>query len=384
MQNNNESNNLSNKSGKMNFLTIIAVGGAYASYQIGAGSASGQEALQYFVSYGSKWCLILPIFVAIAIAIYCYLMFRRCGNFENPNDGYEFYYGKYLGKVIDLFSIVLIGGIGLGLFSGCGASLKLYLGIPEYAGAIILGVVSVITALLGLEKLIDILGVCGVLIFGVMVIVAIATLLNPMVSLSETDAAIPQLLEEGTILRASVLGIENPIISTINYTGITLMTAFPFLVALSSRNKNKSEMIGSSITSGIFFSGTIYVGGVIILFTLPKLAEIGGLQVPNLAACKMMFPVLSYFVLAIIICAIYSTITGYLWIIGRRFAKDGTWKQRIIFLAVALIGIFTGSFVPFNQVVNFIFPIAGLVGIVMFIGIIIKEIQMAGSNKTEA
>lgn len=381
MENNLEKKNTSAKT-KVSVGTIIAVGGAYASYQIGAGSASGQEALQFFVSYGSKWALVLPIFVAILIALYCAIIYKRGAQFEKAEQAYSFYCGKYVGKIFDYFSTILIAGFALGLYSSCGASLNMYLGIPPYVGALIMAVIVFFTVILGLERLVDILGVCGVLIFLCMVVVAILALANPLSSMQETDAAVPGLLEDGTIYKATMFGIDNPIVTAFNYTGITLLTAFPFLVALSKKVKNKGEALGSSITSGVFFTGTIYVGAIIVLLSLVKLTTINsGLQLPNLAACKAMFPTFSYVVLAILIVAIFSSIAGYSWVVGRRFAKEGTWLQKIIYIAMALIGIFTGSFIPFNQVVNYLYPFAGIVGLIIFALVIITEIRMALKKK---
>lgn len=370
--------------GKVSIGTILAVGGAYASYQIGAGSASGQEALQFFVSYGSKWALTLPIFVAILIGIYCYLIYKRGTQFETAAEAYTFYCGKYTGKFFDYFSTILIAGFALGLYSSCGASLNMYLGVSPYVGAIIMAVIVFLTVILDLKKIVDILGVCGVLIFVCMVIVAIMALFNPLSSIEETDAAVGGMVEDGTILKATMLGIDNPIVTAFNYTGITLLTAFPFLIALSKRMKNNGEVVGSSITSGIFFTGTIYVGAVIVLLSLVKLSTVeSGLQLPNLAACKLMFPTFSYVVLAILIIAIYSSIAGYSWVVGSRFAKQGSWQQKAIYVAMALIGIFTGSFIPFNEVVNALYPFSGIVGLIIFVLVIIGEIRMARAKKAE-
>lgn len=383
---NNLDNNKNKAAKKSGIATMIAVGGAYASYQIGAGSASGQEALQFFVSYGSKWALILPIFVAVLIALYCFLIFKRSFQFETADQAYTFYCGKVVGKIFDYFSTILIAGFALGLYSSCGASLNMYLGIPPYVGACIMAVIVFVTVILGLERLVDILGVCGVLIFACMVIVAILAIFNPLSSMAETDAAVPQMLEEGTIYKATMFGIDNPIVTAFNYTGITLLTAFPFLVALTKKMNNKNnEIVGSSITSGVFFTGTIYVGAIIVLLSLVKLAEIeSGLQLPNLAACKAMFPGFSYVVLIILTIAIYSSIAGYSWVVGRRFAKEGSWLQKAIYIVMAIIGIFTGSFIPFNQVVNILYPFAGIVGLIIFALVIIKEIRLAGKKGTTA
>lgn len=368
---------------KASIITMLSIGGAYASYQIGAGSASGQEALQFFVSYGSKWALTLPIFVAILIAVYCVIIYRRGQQFETAAEAYTFYCGKYIGKLFDYFSTILIAGFALGLYSSCGASLNMYLGISPYVGACIMAVIVFVTVILGLERLVDILGVCGILIFLCMVVVAIMALFNPLSSMAETDAAVPELLEDGTILKATMFGIDNPIVTAFNYTGITLLTAFPFLIALSKRTKNQAEVVGSSITSGVFFTGTIYVGAIIVLLSLVKLCTIdSGLQLPNLAACKAMFPTFSYVVLIILTIAIYSSIAGYSWVVGRRFAKEGSWLQKVIYIAMAIIGIFTGSFIPFNQIVNYLYPFSGIVGLIIFALVIITEIRIASKKNS--
>lgn len=88
-------------------------------------------------------------------------------------------------------------------------------------------------------------------------------------------------------------------------------------------------------------------------------------QVPMLAAIQNMLPMLALPFSIIILLGVFTTITGCLWAIGRRFAEDRTKKQAIIVVSVA-------SFISLSKLVHFIYPLIGAAGIVIFVGIIIK------------
>ena len=60
-------------------------------------------------------------------------------------------------------------------------------------------------------------------------------------------------------------------------------------------------------------------------------------QVPMLAAIQNMLPILAL-PFSIILLGVFTTITGCLWAIGRRFAEDRAKKQAIIVVSVAVPG----------------------------------------------
>lgn len=91
-------------------------------------------------------------------------------------------------------------------------------------------------------------------------------------------------------------------------------------------------------------------------------------QVPMLAAIQNMLPILALPFSIIILLGVFTTITGCLWAIGRRFAEDRAKKQAIIVVSVAVPGVSVAS----CKLVNFIYPLIGAAGIVIFVGIIIK------------
>ena len=100
-----------------------------------------------------------------------------------------------------------------------------------------------------------------------------------------------------------------------------------------------------------------------------------GTEVPMLSAITNILPGIAGPYMVILVIAILTTATGFLWVVGRRFADDKTGKQRLIVAAVSAIGIVVGAFVPFSRLVNIIYPVEGMAGFVIFIGLIVNMIK---------
>lgn len=354
--------------------TLLSVGGAFAAYHIGSGFASGQEVLQFFGSWGGAWAFITPLIPMVFIFIYAVSTFRSgmLQSFENPSDAYVWYCGKWVSKFMDIFSIIMIAGIGLVMFSGCGATLQQYLGVPQYVGAVGLGIIAVFVVWFGLEKVTDVLGVSGIIIIGFVVAVGIYTMVTSDVSLLEAEKNVPQYAAEGKILQASLFGIKSPVVAGLFYGGMTLLDGFPFMIALSRRIKSKKEVVGCAATASVLFTLGVMLVSFTVLMEIDYVIE-SGAQVPMLAIVSEKLPWLSLPFTIVIVAGIFTTIVGYLWIIGRRFAPDKSTKQRIIIVVTALVGIFAGSVIPFGTIINVLYPFAGCVGVVLFVIVVVND-----------
>lgn len=67
------------------------------------------------LSVGGAWAFITPLIPMVFIFIYAVGMFRSgmLQSFENPSDAYAWYCGKWVSEFMDIFSIIMIAGIGL-------------------------------------------------------------------------------------------------------------------------------------------------------------------------------------------------------------------------------------------------------------------------------
>ena len=84
--------------------------------------------------------------------------------FENSNQLYYHFFGKYIGRLLDIYVHLCLVAYILTMIAGSGATLNQYYGLPTFVGTLGMGLVAALIACLGLRKLIDILGSLGIVI----------------------------------------------------------------------------------------------------------------------------------------------------------------------------------------------------------------------------
>ena len=355
--------------------TVLIVSGAYTSYHIGSGFASGQEVLQFFGSWGWYWPLIVPLITAAMTIVFAACSYRGgyVFQFEKPSDAYDQYFGKYVARFMDIFTMVIIACIGLVMFAGSGATLHYYLGLPVYVGAIFMGIISVAVVWLGLEKVTDVLGISGVVMVGIVLIAGIYSLFTADTGMLEAQKNLPEYIAEGKIMQAGVFGIYNPVLAGVFYGGLNLLNSFPFMVALGKNLKSNKEALACGVGSAVLICMGI---SFVVWALIPNLDYIveSGSHIPMLAVTSRILPYLTPLFTLVIIAGIFTTITGYLWLIGRRFAEDRTTRQKVIVAVVAVVGIFAGSIIPFATLINILYPYSGFAGILIFLVIVGNEL----------
>lgn len=370
--------------GKISFMTILSIIGAYAAYGIGSGFATGQEILQYFASWGPKGMVSALIGSAILMGISFSILVRdgflHNDEFKRDSDCFAYYGGKYVGGFIDLFSIALVLGVYVEVFAGCGATINQYFGLPAFAGTIVMGVIVAAVVMLGLKRIVQILSCLGVVFIIYTFCFGVYCLATAGESLSEAGANLPQYIEEGKVLQISILGLRDPFWAGLNYGGVNLIVAVAFVLALGRGTKSRAEAAIGGAGAGVVFMVPVLFSAIAILLNIDYIA-VHGQQVPSLAAVNNMLPGLGKVYLVILVLGIFTTLTGYTWLITDRFSEEGTAKSRIICAIVVVIGMFAGSILTFNAVINVLFPIAGLMGMFLTLLMIIKEVRIRIGKK---
>lgn len=358
---------------KTSITTILKVGGAFAAYCIGAGFASGQETLQFYGSWGGMYPITLTLFTFVLMTIFCVGTYKAGSlkRFKDPNEAYGYYCGGIVGKAIDALCTISIAASTLIMFAGSGATVNQYLGLPVWVGTLFMGVVSVVVVCFGLEKVTNVLGAAGVIIIAIMAVVGIYCIATIPTTFAEGQAHVLTYVQEGTILQGKFMGIDSPAVSIFSLIGAYIVLGLVFNVALGYNCKNKQEIWGSALCSSFFFC----IGVTLVLATLILNMDYIALvkaQVPMLAAIENTLPSFALPFSIIILVGVFTTITGYLWAFGRRFAEDKTKKQRIIVIALSVIGVTVASYIPLSQLVNTIYPLIGIGGMVLFVCILYR------------
>ncbi|WP_196593816.1 YkvI family membrane protein [Pectinatus sottacetonis] len=353
---------------------LIILAGALSAYWIGSGFATGQEALQFFAVYGINGILGGIIFLIIMSAI-TYILYGRgqINKFKNPYDIFEYYCGKLLGQAYIWYSITLIYCIFVVMLAGGGATINQYFGMTTYVGTGIIGILALGTALLGVEKLIDIIGVIGPVKIVFLAIIGLFAL--------KTLAGQPTLLLSKASLMP-VLGFKAAssswLWSATLYAFLALIVSIPFQIncGASANNLKEARISGIIGTLGFTIAIILLVIGEIVYNHL-----IVNQQVPTLAIARYISPVLGLLFSILIVVSIYSAVASFLLMVVRKFAVDKTKKFNIIATVLTFIGVFFGGIIPFDELVNILYPFAGYSAIVFVCFMTFKEVKLKITNK---
>ena len=91
---------------------------------------------------------------------------------------------------------------------------------------------------------------------------------------------------------------------------------------------------------------------------------VAGVQVPTLTIANQLHPWLGYAFIVIILMAIYSTVVSMLWNVAASVTSDGTISNKLATAVLGFIATAIGLFLPFDQLVNIVYVVAGYFGIV--------------------
>ncbi|MDR1572601.1 MAG: hypothetical protein LBS32_08760 [Clostridiales Family XIII bacterium] len=389
---------MENKQKASTFRAFFVVGGAYASYTIGAGFASGNEVIQFAGSFGIPGAFIAVLCAVIMNAYFCASAYKvgQSQSFARNRDVYEFFTGsKIVAWIFDVFVILFVLGIFATMFSGAGSMINQFLGLPQFAGSIILGIIAAVVVFGGFKRVENVLGYAGIIIIAFIVIVGIISLFHPNSSFDQS-APVVQMVQEGAIWQANMFGLlgldwpTNPVINGFIYSGVCLIVCIPFIVALGRSSTNDTKQaIGSGIFSGIFFGVGFLLCLIILLanfnyvvdpasgsmFPIPALAAIQGLFGGGVGGAYMV----------ILIIGIFTTVTGYLWLLTERvFGETKNYKSNIFTAVLMVFGVVLGSVLPFSAMVNFLWPISGFVGVIFVIFMIVRDIRGMGKKDSDS
>jgi uncharacterized membrane protein YkvI len=162
----------------------------------------------------------------------------------------------------------------------------------------------------------------------------------------------------------------------------------PFIVSLGKSTKSSGEAVFAGIFSGFFFYIGAFLVIIVLLFNGNGLVEAGADKmkpIPTLAAVDQLVPALSWLFVVVLIAGIFTTITGYLWLLTDRvFGSTPSTKSRIFTAVLMIIGVAVGGILPFSQIINILWPLSGFVGIILGIFMVIKDVTHWGAKSDAA
>lgn len=360
---------------KTNWKQAFKFMGAVLAFAIGSGFATGQELLQYFTAYGYKSILVGVVFLIIFIySNYCFAVAGYRENFTKGSQVFQYYCGKYLGTAFDYFTVLFCYMSFIVMVSGAASTLNQQYGLPLAAGGILLTVLAGVSVMFGLDRVVEIISKIGPVLVVVALFIGIWNFVDAAAA-GDIGKGIA-MVESGevTVKQAS----NNWFMAGASYGGFCLLWFAGFMAKLGSEQKRMRElMIGQSLSGTFNITACVVVG-----FALAgNVANVAGLQIPNLFLASKIWPGIASVFAIIIFAAIYTTSCPLLWTASSRFTDEGTTKFKILTLVLAVIGCVIALLVPFNVLLNYIYVINGYGGFLLLLLMFIKNVRLRFASK---
>ncbi|WP_269478141.1 hypothetical protein [Hominibacterium faecale] len=345
---------------------VIKLAGAFCAFLIGAGFATGQEIMQYFTNYGIGKAIGVMTINAL-LGAWTSAAVMNLGNESKDVQGLECYKnlcGKYVGTLLSWFVPLFMFLTLMTMMAGFGSTFNQVFGGPEWLGSLILAVVVTLVVLLGLASVIDTIGFIGPTIIVVTMVMAIGVIAKHGVDFANWN----HYITTHDVLLAS----SSWVMAGILYALWNIVMCLPFMSAMGSKAKNKTEVVTGVVLGNVLFAA----GGLcLVLAEGSQIDLIADISVPALAMAQSLSPILGVIYAVVLALAIFTTAVPLMWSVAARLTKEKTMKFAIVCVIIAVLGFF-GSYLPFETLVNIVTPAVGYVGLIGWLFIIWRDIKL--------
>lgn len=324
---------------KDSFKSYLIIAGSYIAFCVGASFSTGNELMQYFSSWGSMGLLGGVISVALMLTlIVIILKDAQKYRLADMKSLFIHYGGKYLGMALYVYTVFYLFVLVVMLISGAGAVFEEHFGINNMLGRAVLTAFMFVTVILGLNKMLELLGKLAYAILILMVITAIIGICNPTDGLSlgsELALARDDLARQST----------NWFVSGLMYFSWAILCQTSFATALAGNTLHTPR----ERVNGMYLGGI----GFLLLTVLPSWAIIsnmsvcGGSSIPAIEIAKQINPIYATIYCIIVVIAIYTTCSPICWSVASAFMseknKNFKWAVAVL-LVLGFAGSNLGSF----------------------------------------
>ena len=366
---------------KMRIGLLASLAGALLAYLIGSGTASGQESMQYFTSWGSVGGT-LTVMVINAVVMFCTFMAYTYAGRHGTSDlagVCEFYCGKVVGKLFTAFAWIFNTCCFFFMISGFGSTLNQQWGLPLWAGYLIAVALAVGTAGMGLQGIVNIIGKIGPVVVTFLFLLGVIAAFRFFPHIPDGIVLIKsgqvELLQAGA----------NPVLAGLSFGGCSILLVAAYMASIGKKlaaYKKKYTIILCAIGA---LAITVTVG-ILGLCHLGNVEQSATAAIPNLLIANDIFGVASSIlgpVFAIIILlSIYSTFCPMLWTCVSTIIKDEKSFKYKLTCILSGVGVFiVDLFIPYETLVNVIMTYCGYTGSVVFIVLTIRWIMVSRKDK---
>jgi len=335
---------------------------------IGAGFASGQEILQYFTSFGI-WGIVASVCATVASGFLGYILVY-IGNYYQSisyKDVINKTTAPLIGKIVDVFLLITLFGIGVVMIGGAGSNLNQQFNLPIWVGSAIVSLSVIIIGLMDTKKIVSLIGSVVPALLILTIIIAAITLFSNNINFFELN-------QVATEMPSS---LPNWFISSLNYVSVNFTTGASTAFLIGGAEKDPKVARKGGLLGGII-TGLLIVIINLTLFTVVDQA--GGYDLPMLEMATLIHPIVGFIMSIFLFLAIWNTAMSVFYTFTLRFvdSKNSSFKW---WLALTVtIGFFL-SFGGFADLIAFVYPSIGYGGFIILGIFVYKFIRIKTEKK---
>ena len=363
---------------RFSILNVIKLAGAYIAFSIGSGFATGQEVMQFFTAFGFSGIIGALVSMLLFAGLGAILMAKGYNlKLKTQTTAFRYYCGKHLGFCLEIFTVVFLFCVVSIMIAGTGAVTGEYFNVNPKIGAILMTAACIITVLMGLKRMVDVVGMIGPIITVFTILIGVATLANfGHLPSALTDFQVQQLFQlraTGGWWFSQYKFLDTAWFSGLLYAACMILGAIPFLSGLGASANSKREAVWGGILGGVFLMLPVIL---IVLSMLCYPDKIAGLEVPLLYLAGKNAPVLALIFSIILLLGIYSTGAPMFWLVINWVSGFISSKNLLLILTLVLGVIdYFGASIGFGNLISILYPFAGQIGIIMIPVILFKGLK---------
>lgn len=342
---------------------------AYVGVLTGAGLASGQEIMQYFISFGKDGLYgligigVLHIFVGgIVLQLGSHFVA------ESHIDVLEEVSKKFVTKFMDFALILNCFLMGFVMIAGAGSNLEQQFGLAPWIGSLICTLLIIVVGMMDFEKVTKVIGFFTPLVLVFTLVGAIYTIVNANPDFEALDVL-------GKSMESS---LPNIAVSTINYFGLCMISSISMAFVLGgSRTDSSQARAGGMLGGGLVAILTGLVGFTLFL----ALNDVKDADIPMQIILNNVHPYMGLAMSLIIFGMIFNTAISLFYSAAKRLSlTEEKFKRNLIIFT--LLG-FALSFMGFKKLMALLYPILGYLGLILIIILIVAWFKERDAIKSE-
>lgn len=342
---------------------------AYVGVLTGAGLASGQEIMQYFISFGKDGLYgligigVLHIFVG-GIVLQLGSHFVAQSHIDVLEEVSE----KFVTKFMDFALILNCFLMGFVMIAGAGSNLEQQFGLAPWIGSLICTLLIIVVGMMDFEKVTKVIGFFTPLVLVFTLIGAIYTIVKANPDFEALDVL-------GKSMGSS---LPNIAVSTINYFGLCMISSISMAFVLGgSRTDSSQARAGGMLGGGLVAILTALVG-LTLFFALNDVKDA---DIPMQIILNNVHPYMGLAMSLIIFGMIFNTAISLFYSAAKRLSlTEEKFKRNLVIFT--LLG-FALSFMGFKKLMALLYPILGFLGLILIIILIVAWFKERDAIKSE-